>query len=290
MVLNRLKDLGRAATAQLTRCSRAHLNKVLSNRVTVISLNMCVHIPVVHCVESCHLIHTHRRHLQELGHEVHRADRKPIVVLLLRKVQERNDSRLLVLRRVARDDRVRHLVTLGRPRKRTRQVVHLRVAVNKEAVRAQSRRGCNSSHRVRARSMRRHAAEQRAGRLSQRSRHAWEILAGGWSTAAAELTPVSLLGHVIRPRRSLHLGAWTRYARSVRRSARSSLSLRHTRKCAVHVQHLYQMPPLMLRTRLSRDRRHCSSQNSDSGHMHTTAKPRASLGSGASRCVHTCRS
>jgi hypothetical protein len=59
--------------------------------------------PVVHGVETRHLVDTHRWHLKQPSNLVHDANRsKPM--LALTKVEDRHDSGLLVLRRVPLED------------------------------------------------------------------------------------------------------------------------------------------------------------------------------------------
>jgi hypothetical protein len=71
------------------------------------------HAPVEHGVERRDLIHPHRLHLEQLRHIVHNADARPSFVLPLAEVEEGNDGRLLVLRRVMRDDFIGAFKILG---------------------------------------------------------------------------------------------------------------------------------------------------------------------------------
>lgn len=70
----------------------AKLNKVLANR-----------FPVVHGVESCDFVDTHRGHLEQPGDFVHDTDAGP-AVLALAQVEQGHDSGLFVLGRVAFKD------------------------------------------------------------------------------------------------------------------------------------------------------------------------------------------
>ena len=58
---------------------------------------------VVHGVEGGHLVHAHRRHLQDARYLVHDADACE-TVLALTQVEQRHHSGLLVLRRIPLDD------------------------------------------------------------------------------------------------------------------------------------------------------------------------------------------
>ena len=60
-------------------------------------------IPVVHGIGRRHLIHSHRRHLQESCHLVHHAQRCE-AGLALSEVEQRHDGGLLVLGWVAGED------------------------------------------------------------------------------------------------------------------------------------------------------------------------------------------
>jgi hypothetical protein len=60
--------------------------------------------PVEHCIKRRHLIHPHRRHLQQLRNVVHHTYARPSFVLSLAEVEEGDDSCLFVLRRVVRDN------------------------------------------------------------------------------------------------------------------------------------------------------------------------------------------
>lgn len=64
--------------------------------------------PIVHGIESSHLVHTHGRHIQNLSDLVHGNERNPssaamlrhVLGLLLSEVQERHDGRSLVVARI----------------------------------------------------------------------------------------------------------------------------------------------------------------------------------------------
>eukprot|EP00960_Hanusia_phi_P048846 759203-Hanusia_phi.AAC.6 len=92
-----------------TRC-RHHLDVMLSNGRAV-----------VHGVEGSHLIHAHGRHVQNLRDLVHGNKWDPpraamlwhLLSLLLSQVQERHDSRALVVAGVLLQDLVDLLVALG---------------------------------------------------------------------------------------------------------------------------------------------------------------------------------
>ncbi len=58
---------------------------------------------IVHCVEGRHLVHPHRRHLQQPRDLIHDADARE-AVLSLSEVEQRHDRRLLVLARVPAED------------------------------------------------------------------------------------------------------------------------------------------------------------------------------------------
>jgi hypothetical protein len=69
-------------------------------------------VPIVHGVESGHLVDAHRRHLQAASHLVHDADARE-AVLALSKVEQWHDGGLLVLRRVPGEDLLYELLILG---------------------------------------------------------------------------------------------------------------------------------------------------------------------------------
>lgn len=69
--------------------------------------------PVEHGVEGRDLVHTHGRHLEQLGDIVHHADARPALVLSLAEVEEWDHRGLLVLRGVVGDDLLCALHVLG---------------------------------------------------------------------------------------------------------------------------------------------------------------------------------
>ncbi len=71
------------------------------------------HTPIEHSVKRRNLIHTHRRHLQQLRHIVHHADTRPSLVLSLPEIEQRDDGGFLVLRWVLCDDFFRAFEVLG---------------------------------------------------------------------------------------------------------------------------------------------------------------------------------
>lgn len=81
--------------------SSANLDEIFADRFAII-----------HRIERSHLIHSHRRHLQHPGHLVHDADAGP-AVLALAEIQERHDSRFLVLRGIALEDLIDESEVLG---------------------------------------------------------------------------------------------------------------------------------------------------------------------------------
>ena len=62
------------------------------------------HVPVEHGIERRDFVHSHWLHFEQLRYIIHNADARPSLVLPLAKVEEGNDSCLLVLGRVMRDD------------------------------------------------------------------------------------------------------------------------------------------------------------------------------------------
>lgn len=95
----------------------AKLNKVLANRLAV-----------VHGVEGCDFVNTHWGHLEHPGDLVHDTD-TGVAVLALAQVQQRHDSRLLVLGRVAFEDLIDELEVLLGELERDGRVVGRLVAV-----------------------------------------------------------------------------------------------------------------------------------------------------------------
>jgi len=113
---NGFEDLGATAATELAWCLRplaidnndqtrqsyrsAKLNKVLANRLAV-----------VHGIEGCDFVNTHRRHLKQPGDLVHDTDAS-VAVLALTQIQDRHDSSFLVLGRVAFEDLIDELEVL----------------------------------------------------------------------------------------------------------------------------------------------------------------------------------
>jgi hypothetical protein len=95
----------------------AKLNKVLSNRLTV-----------VHGVEGCDFVNAHWGHLKDTGDLVHHAN-AGIAVLALAQVQEGHDGTLLVLGRVAFEDLIDEFHVLLGELERDRGVVARLVAM-----------------------------------------------------------------------------------------------------------------------------------------------------------------
>ena len=89
----------------------AYLDKVLADRLAV-----------VHGVESCDFVDTHRGHLQQPGDLVHDTD-AGVAVLALAQIQHGHDGGLLVLRGVTFEDLIDELkVLLGEIERDTRVV------------------------------------------------------------------------------------------------------------------------------------------------------------------------
>ena len=112
MATHRIQDFG--GTAEHAWSRSAYLHKVLADRFTRYPLSHVRdrnpgikdgdHIPIEHGVERRDFIDPHRLHFEQLRHIVHDADARPSLVLSLPEVEEGDDSRLLVLRWVMRDD------------------------------------------------------------------------------------------------------------------------------------------------------------------------------------------
>ena len=83
--------LGKAYAANHAGGGAAHLQVVLAHWR-----------PIKHRIEGSDLIHINFTHIQYLGNLVHSAQRDPVAVLLLGYVEQRNDSRALVVPRVLR--------------------------------------------------------------------------------------------------------------------------------------------------------------------------------------------
>mmetsp|Transcript_4517 Transcript_4517/g.9338 ORF Transcript_4517/g.9338 Transcript_4517/m.9338 type:complete len:244 (+) Transcript_4517:559-1290(+) len=104
-------------------------------------------IPVVHCVESGHLIHTHGSHTRDLSNLVHGADRQPLI-LVLGKPKKGHDGRLLTSLRVLCNNLLHSLVVLGREIERCVGVIILCVVVHKDGIRASSSGSAKASQLV----------------------------------------------------------------------------------------------------------------------------------------------
>ena len=107
----RFEDFGRAS--EHTRCRCAHLHEILANRFAEHSSRISWqgsrslgqnHVPVEHGVERRDFVHTHGWHLHQLRHIIHNAYARPSLVLPLAEIEKGDDSCLLVLRRIVRDD------------------------------------------------------------------------------------------------------------------------------------------------------------------------------------------
>ena len=70
-------------------------------------------LPVEHGVECGHLIDTHGRHSQEIGHIVHNANARPSLILALTEIKKWDDCSLFVLRWIARNNILRALQILS---------------------------------------------------------------------------------------------------------------------------------------------------------------------------------
>ena len=122
MAAHRIENFG--GTAEHAWSRSAYLHKVLADRFTKYPPSHVRdrdpginkdgdHIPVEHGVERRDLVDSHRLHFEQLRHIVHDADARPSLVLSLPEVQEGNNSRLLVLRWVMRDDFISVFQVLG---------------------------------------------------------------------------------------------------------------------------------------------------------------------------------
>mmetsp|Transcript_8566 Transcript_8566/g.14508 ORF Transcript_8566/g.14508 Transcript_8566/m.14508 type:complete len:229 (-) Transcript_8566:200-886(-) len=87
MLLNGLFDVLR--TTNHAGCGAAELDKVLTHLG-----------PIEHGVEGCDLIDTGRSGSNNLSHLVHCGHRQPTTVLTLGQIQQRNNTRLLVIGRI----------------------------------------------------------------------------------------------------------------------------------------------------------------------------------------------
>ena len=67
---------------------------------------------IIHRVERCHLIHTHRRHFQDPSDLIHHADTCK-AMLSLSQVQKGHDSSLFVLAGIACEDLINEFLVLS---------------------------------------------------------------------------------------------------------------------------------------------------------------------------------
>lgn len=113
-----------------TRCCRANLDKVCTDRLTV-----------EHGVEGGDLVNAHSWHLQQLRDVVHDANTCPALVLALAEVEQGNDGGFLVLGRVPCNDLLGTLHVFGVEFEGDLGVVVLRVPVHEESIRPPGRGG-----------------------------------------------------------------------------------------------------------------------------------------------------
>lgn len=121
-----LDDFIASAAAELTWClcliSPYHtltpfpppLNQkkgVRTYRRANLQMELAHRTPVIHGIKRSHLIHAHRRHLQNPRNLIHYAQAGE-AMLSLSQIQDRHDGRLLVLWGVALEDLVDELVIL----------------------------------------------------------------------------------------------------------------------------------------------------------------------------------
>lgn len=120
-----LDDFITSAAAELTWCliyppsvpqsaiPHHHTNK--RERITYCRANLQMEFahrrPIIHSIKRSHLIHPHRRHLQDPSHLIHNAQTGESM-LSLSQIQNGHDSRLLVLWWIALEDLVDELVIL----------------------------------------------------------------------------------------------------------------------------------------------------------------------------------
>merc|ERR1719158_184809 len=91
--LNGLDNDVRASTSEHAWCGGAHLHKELAHWFSV-----------KHGVKSDRFVDPHAGHLEHLSHFVHGGNGKPVVILPLRQVQQRETGAGLVTLRVVADD------------------------------------------------------------------------------------------------------------------------------------------------------------------------------------------
>lgn len=102
MVRDGVDNLVGTATSEHARRRRANLDEMLAYGFAV-----------EHGVKSGDFVHSHGRHFEQFRDVIHDADRAPVLVLVLGNLEQRNDGRLFVLRRVTRDDFFGELLVLG---------------------------------------------------------------------------------------------------------------------------------------------------------------------------------
>jgi len=107
-------------TSKHTGCCRADLNKMLADRfpnsntlLYPLQVLGVTNAPIEHSVESRNLIDAHRRHTKIVGDVIHDANARPSFILPLCEIEEGNDSGLLVLRRIVRNNFLSALCILG---------------------------------------------------------------------------------------------------------------------------------------------------------------------------------
>jgi len=79
----------------------------------ILNLKLDCFSPIEHSIECGNLVYAHSRHAQQIGNIVHNADACPTFILPLPKIKKWNNSGLLVLRRVMRNDFLCALHVLG---------------------------------------------------------------------------------------------------------------------------------------------------------------------------------
>lgn len=84
---------------------------LLTHRRAALHMESAHGIPIVHSIESSHLIHTHRRHLQQPRHLIHDTDAGK-AVLALSEVEQRHYGGFLVLAGVSAEDLLDELLIL----------------------------------------------------------------------------------------------------------------------------------------------------------------------------------
>ena len=136
LLLQRLENLLRSA--QHARRGAACLDEELSHLLAT-SERDGEQIRSVHRVEGHHLVHLHRRHLENLCYFVHRSERDvisalPVTEIILNylslsKIEQRHNSRLLIVLRISFHDLVHSPVIICREIERGIDIVIGRVIV-----------------------------------------------------------------------------------------------------------------------------------------------------------------